>query len=475
MRAWHLAKRYAVNVFVAQLAGAMGRADLRTLIRFTRLAERVAPYEYQRQHLAWVRDLLQHDHPAARLALRILHDVHPKVRTKVLQNLFVHSGWLGSRRRQEMESVLGCMVPCVMVISPTMRCNLGCPGCYAGAYRQEEDLPFELWDSILEQAKDFGIFFITISGGEPFVRADELLELAWKHNDMVFQVYTNGTLIDEAMAERLRQVGNVAPAISVEGFAEQTDARRGKGVHEKVLRAMHALRDAGCLFGFSATTVRDNADLLSSDEFVDYYIEQGCYFGWFFNYIPIGRGPDLDIMPTPEQRDRMRKQTLKIRRTRPIFVADFWNDGPLTGGCMAGGRMYLHINHRGDVEPCVFCHFAVDNLHSKTLREALASDFFRAIQRRQPYCENTLRPCMIIDHPHILREIVASTGARATDAGGEALLTEKAQGLDDYARRYALLADRAWEEEDYSWAKPGGLLDHSRTYQERKAATAAGQ
>ena len=379
----------------------------------------------------------------------------------------------GQSASSKIERQEGVHIPYLFVISPTMRCNLRCYGCYAGAYRQEDDLPFELWDSILQQAKDLGIFFVVISGGEPFIRADELLELAAKHNDMVFQIYTNGTLIDEEMARRIVEVGNVAPAISVEGFRAQTDERRGPGVYDKVLRAMVALREAGCLFGFSATVTRNNAEILASDEFIDFYVERGCYFGWFCNYSPIGRGPDVHLMPTPEQRDMMRRQTLKIRRTRPIFVADFWNDGPLTGGCMAGGRMYFHINHRAEVEPCVFAHFAIDNLHEKTLKEALTSPLFRAIQARQPFHENLLRPCMIIDHPHILREIVAETGARATDVGGEKLLTEKAAGLDEYARRWGEIADRAWESEDYSWAKDGGLMDYKQAVREQRGEEVA--
>lgn len=467
MRAWDLAKRYAAKTLITQLAALLGRTDREGLIRLTQVAERLAPYQYQKRHIEWLRGLFEQDHPATRLALRLFKELHPKVRAKLVQNLFVHNAWLAAKRRLEVEATEGIHVPYLFVISPTMRCNLRCYGCYAGAYRQEDDLPFELWDSILEQAKELGIYFVTISGGEPFVRADEMLELAWKHNDMVFQVYTNGTLIDEEMAHRLRDVGNMAPAISVEGFREHTDERRGPGVWDKVHRAMNALREAGCLYGFSATVTRNNAEVLASDEFIDYCVEQGCYFGWFFNYIPIGRGPDLHLMPTPEQRDMIRRQTLRIRSTRPIFVADFWNDGHLTGGCMAGGRMYFHINHRAEVEPCVFAHFAVDNLHEKTLKEALASDFFRAIQSRQPYCDNPLRPCMIIDHPHILREVVAECGARATDVGGEKLLTEKAAGLDDYARRWGEIADRAWEQEDYSWAKRGGLLDPELIEQER--------
>jgi MoaA/NifB/PqqE/SkfB family radical SAM enzyme len=466
MKALELAKRYAVGAMVSQVVDLVSRGDRDSLIRLTRVMEHLAPYAYQRRQLAWFRGLFEQGHPATDLALRVLRELHPNVRSKLVRNLFVHNAWLGERRRAEFKRETGVQAPYLIVISPTMRCNLRCVGCYAGAYRQEDEMSFELWDSTIEQAKDMGIYFFTISGGEPFIRADEFLTLARKHDDAYFQVYTNGTLIDEEMAGKLQEVGNIAPAISVEGFAEETNQRRGKGVYEKVLRAMRVLREAGCIYGFSATVTRHNAELLASEAFLDHYLNAGCYFGWFFTYIPIGRGPDLDLMATPEQRDMLRRRTLEIRRTRPIFVADFWNDGPLTGGCMAGGRMYLHINHRGDVEPCVFAHFAVDNLHNCTLREALTSKLFRAIQSRQPYCDNPLRPCMIIDHPHILREVVAESGAVSTDGTSHALLDEKAQGLDEYAQRYGELAEKAWAEEDYSWAKKGGLLEPGQPQEE---------
>lgn len=156
-------------------------------------------------------------------------------------------------------------------------------------------------------------------------------------------------------------------------------------------------------------------------------------------------------MPTPEQRNRLRARTLEIRRTKPIFVGDFWNDGPLIGGCMAGGRLYAHINHRGDVEPCVFAHFAVDNIRNKSLKEVLDSDFFRTIRKKQPFNKNHLTPCMIIDNPHILREVVSKHNAFATD-GGEALLTTLAPELDKYANAYQEIASTPWEQ-GYEWAK----------------------
>ncbi|MDH7569376.1 MAG: radical SAM protein [Armatimonadota bacterium] len=443
-------------VLVDQLLSALGGRSDATLIRLTRVAEHLPRDPKHRRQIAWIRERFEENHPAVKLARRILNETHPNVRRGLLMNLFVRGLWVGNAVRDDLRTEKGFRPPFLLVVSPTMRCNLRCTGCYAGAYPQREELSPERLDRLVSEAKELGMHFMVISGGEPFLRPD-LLTLFEKHSDVAFLVYTNGTLIDADVARRLAELGNAAPAISVEGFAAETDARRGPGTYAKVEAAMKALRDAGCLFGFSATVTRQNAELITSDAFIDRYVELGCYIGWYFHYLPVGRAPSLEMMPTPQQRHRLREKVLEIRRTRPIFVVDFWNDGPLTGGCIAGGRNYAHINHRGDVEPCVFAHFAVDNIHQKSLEEALNSPFFQRIRARQPFSENELRPCMIIDHPHILREIVAESGARSTDGGGETLLVKHAPALDSYAQQYAALADPAWES-DYEWAKRGELL-----------------
>ncbi len=433
-----------------QMLALLGRFSDDSIIKLTRAAEVVARHPEHKKQIAWIRELFEQGHPSIELARRVLRDTNPKVREGVIMNLFVRGAWEGAEKRRQFEALHGYYPPFLLVISPTMRCNLKCWGCYAGAYNPKEELSTEEVDRIITEAKEMGIHFITISGGEPFIRKD-LLEIYRKHNDVAFQIYTNGTLIDEETAKILGELGNVVPAISVEGFEQETDGRRGEGAHKKIVAAMEALKSNGCIYGFSATATRHNVDVLTDERFIDYYLELGAYFGWFFTYIPIGKNPSLDLMPTPEQRNRLRARALEIRRTKPIFVGDFWNDGPLTGGCMAGGRLYAHINHRGDVEPCVFAHFAVDNIRNKSLKEALDSDFFRTIRKKQPFNKNHLTPCMIIDNPHILREVVSTHNAFATD-GGEALLTTLAPELDKYANAYQEIASIPWEQ-GYEWAK----------------------
>jgi MoaA/NifB/PqqE/SkfB family radical SAM enzyme len=375
---------------------------------------------------------------------RALSEASDECRRKAAMNFFYNYLVVGYFLRREFARQYGFRPPYLIVISPTMRCNLNCYGCYAGAYSRT-DLDFESVVRVIEEGKRYGIYFIVISGGEPFIW-DRLLDLFETESDVFFQVYTNGSLIDNRVVERLSELGNVVPCISVEGLEEDTDKRRGKGHFAKTVRAMNALREHGVIFGFSATASRENNDLIVSEEFVDFYEGQGCFLGWYFNYVPIGRQPDMDLMPTPAQRIWRRRRLLELRRERKMLLADFWNDGALTGGCIAAGRSYIHINSNGDVEPCVFAHFAVDNIADKSLREVLVGDFFRAIRSRIPYSDNYLRPCMIIDHPAVLREIVERFGARPTHPGAEALLGDLKAELDRYAAEYAELADAEWYE-----------------------------
>ena len=363
--------------------------------------------------------------------------------TKVLDSL-IDLLFEAEERRNVFLRTYGYEAPLVMVISPSMRCNLRCYGCYAGEYNRADDLDPEVLERVVNEAKDMGIFFIVVSGGEPFFSQD-VLRMWEKHRDILFQVYTNGTLIDEEMAKRLAEYGNVIPCISVEGYETETDTRRGKDTYARIIAAMDSLRRHGVLFGFSATATRQNNELISSSEFVDFYAGKGCFLGWYFNYIPIGRNPDMTLMPTPQQRIDRFKRIREMRRTKPILLADFWCDGSLTGGCIACSR-YFHINNRGDVEPCVFSHFAAENINHKSLAEALNSKLFQVIQKRQPYSSNLLRPCMIIDNPAVLREVVKEGGAYPTHDGAETIINELAPSLDQYAAEYAKLANEAWDE-----------------------------
>jgi MoaA/NifB/PqqE/SkfB family radical SAM enzyme len=373
-------------------------------------------------------------------------DLDRNVRNRLVCNFLVNTMFVSQARRDQVEAKEKIIVPMTFLIDPTSACNLNCTGCWAGAYAKHDELEPELLDRILNEAKELGIYSIVMSGGEPFIYP-YLLDIAAKHNDIAFMIYTNGTRIDDAVADRLRELGNIAPAISIEGWEEQTDARRGRGAFSQIAAAMRRLRERGIFFGASLTITSQNVELITNDEFIDFLIAQGAKFLWSFHYIPIGRKPDLDLVIRPEQRAYLAERIPNLRKNKPLPIADFWNDGELTSGCIAGGRSYFHVNARGDVEPCAFAHFAVDNIRDRSLLEVLHSPLFAEYQKRQYFSENKLRPCPIIDNPQVLRKIVQATGAHATHEGAETLLgAEIGAFLDQRSADWKRVSDPIWEE-----------------------------
>jgi len=339
-------------------------------------------------------------------------------------------------------------VPFFVVVSPTMRCNLQCTGCYSALYTKDGELTEPEMDGIFAECRRIGAHLVVLTGGEPYLLRAPLLRLFRKYSDIFFLTFTNGTFLDESLVRELARLGNVAPAISVEGYREHTDRRRSQGVYEKIERAMSLLHQYRIIFGISVTYTRDNVDLVTDDRFVEYYTGKGAAFAWYFMFMPVGKDPVLDLVPTPEQRVRCGRKVNDLRQRHPLFMADFWNDGPAVGGCLAGGRRYLHILNSGRVEPCVYAHFGVDNIREKSLLEAANSPFFRAIRRAFPFNEsaNLQRPCMIVDNPEVLRRLVSEYMVPQGHEHAEDLLRdpEVVKWADSYARRMEELTESEW-------------------------------
>jgi len=421
----------------------------RNLVHLTFLAERVLAYPdpVVKKAIKEIRRYFQEGHPCVELVRRLLRELNPSCKKKLVQNFFVNAIFKGVAKSKEFADKYGFTPPWFLVLSPTMRCNLNCLGCSTRIYRKDEDMSVKLINRILQEARDMGIHFIVTQGGEMFMY-EEMLDVYRDNTDIYFQVYTNGTLIDKKMAHTLARLGNVAPMVSLEGFQETTDARRGQGVFKKAMQAMDNLKERGLFFGASVTQTRYNTDEILSDEFFDLLIKKGCFVVWFFQILPIGKNPDTELMATPQQRHRLWQKVAQIRGRLPIFIGDFWNDGPFVGGCIAAGRRFIHINNQGDVEPCAFVHFAVDNIKEKSLSDTLRSDFFRFIRAHQPFGEgNLLTPCMIIDNPDILRQAVSAYGARPTAQAADLILKEPISSrIDKYAKEMHQIAAYPWQE-----------------------------
>jgi MoaA/NifB/PqqE/SkfB family radical SAM enzyme len=381
-----------------------------------------------------------------KLALSAWTDIDPGVLNRVFNNFAVNANFNGWPIQEASRKKYGCNIPWAILMDPTSACNLKCAGCWAAEYGNKSSMSLETLDSIIEQGKKLGIYFYIYSGGEPLVRKKDIIRLCEQHDDCQFFAFTNGTLIDEEFAEEMLRLKNFVPAISVEGFEETTDSRRGKGTYQAVLRAMEILKRKRLIFGASLCYTRHNTETIGSEEFFDFLIDKGAKFAWLFTYMPVGAAAVPDLMVTADQREFMYRQIRYFRQTKPLFTMDFWNDGEFVNGCIAGGRRYLHINAAGDIEPCAFIHYADCNIHRNTLLEALQSPLFMQYHKNQPFNGNLLRPCPLLDNPERLIEMVKQSGAASTDLIEPEDVRDLCGKCVNTAGKWAVTADRLWAE-----------------------------
>lgn len=376
----------------------------------------------------------------------LYQDIDVEQRKVIFQNFLLNSAISGITQKQKLEAKYDCNIPWAILMDPTSACNLKCIGCWAAEYGHKLNLPIETLDDIIHQGKALGTYMYIYSGGEPLVRKKDIITLCERHPDVVFLAFTNATLIDEDFALEMARVKNFIPAMSIEGFEADTDFRRGFGTYEAVLRAMEILRAKKLLFGVSCCYTSKNYETIGSEAYFDDLIAKGAKFAWFFTYMPIGKNAVVDLMATPAQRTFMYEKIRAYRQTKPIFTMDFWNDGEYVKGCIAGGRSYLHINANGDIEPCAFIHYSDSNIKEKTLLEAYQSPLFMQYRKNQPFCQNHLRPCPLLDNPGRLTQMVEKSGAHSTDLESPENVRDLSAKCLHAAEGWKPQADALWKE-----------------------------
>lgn len=379
-----------------------------------------------------------------KLIQSVFTDINPEVRKVLFENFIVNTFLIGMQRQEKAKAEHNCNIPWAILMDPTSACNLKCTGCWAAEYGNKLNMSYETLDSIVCQGKELGTYMYLFSGGEPLVRKNDIIRLCEAHPECEFLAFTNGTLIDEQFADEMLRVKNFIPAISVEGFEEATDFRRGKGTYKAVIRAMNILKERKLPFGASCCYTSKNIDSISSEEYIDMLIENGAKFAWFFHYMPVGNEAVPELLPSPEQREGMYNQIRKYRKTKPIFTIDFQNDGEFVGGCIAGGKLYLHINANGDIEPCAFIHYSDSNIKNKTLLEAYKSPLFMAYKDGQPFNENHLRPCPMLENPEALQNMVKTSGAHSTDMQSPEHIDDLYGKCKPYADNWTNKANDLW-------------------------------
>lgn len=289
-----------------------------------------------------------------------------------------------SKKRREAEA-RGLHIPSFLIASVTSQCNLHCAGCYSRCTRATvDDEPVKQlsggeWLEVFGEADELGISFILLAGGEPLLRRD-VMEGAGRRPNVLFPIFTNGTLLDEPYFELFDKCRNLVPILSIEGGKESTDARRGPGIHDRLLQAMDELHRRNLAFGASVTVTMRNLREVVSGEFLDKLSGRGCKAVVFVEYVPV-TDESRELAPGDAERDYLQAQLARLRDDHPEMVCvSFPGDEKSLGGCLAAGRGFFHINSRGGAEPCPFSPHSDANVRELGVLGALNSPLFQALR-----------------------------------------------------------------------------------------------
>ena len=335
-------------------------------------------------------------------ALRVIGQ-NPVMTKIVLQTIGFQMNAAETRMNYKKQ---GLQVPPYMIISITNRFNLNCRGCYSKAQHRpaEKELGSDRLRSMIEEAKDLGISFIFLAGGEPLMRPD-ILEITKDFPEVIFSLFTNGLLITDEIIAQLRKQKNVIPVISIEGNESETDYRRGAGIYGRLHGTLEKMKNLGIFYGLSFTVTKTNIDTLTDETFIKDLMKSGCRLFFYVEYIPVKKATE-DIVITDEQRAMLATVLNSFRNKFSSLFVSFPGDEENFGGCLSAGRGFIHVSAEGNLEPCPFAPYSDVNLKNLPLKEALQSELMQKIRQSHADLAETKGGCALWEKREWLKSLI---------------------------------------------------------------------
>lgn len=315
--------------------------------------------------------------------------------------------------RQKYKEKENLHIPPFLISSISTDCNLTCKGCYArsnnicGAQEKDkkEELTAEQWKAIFQEATQMGINFNLLAGGEPMLRRD-ILKAASEVKDMIFPIFTNGTIISESYINFFAENLNLIPILSIEGCMESTDDRRGQGVFNRVIHSMELLKDRGLFYGTSITVTTENIDVATSSSYINLLKDLGCKIIFFIEYVPTeAKTEHLALDEKGIAKMEINLDRLRMTYENIIFLS-FPGDEKAMGGCLAAGRGFFHISPDGKAEACPFSPYSDSNIAEKGLKETLRSPFFAKLRNSGLVGGEHTGGCTLFEYEEQVKEML---------------------------------------------------------------------
>jgi len=358
-----------------------------------------------------------------RLAYRLATELAPRLAWK--------AGYLWSYKGMRAVTAYkrrlrrGELFPPFLFLSLTNACNLRCRGCWIESRGPIHNLSQEDIDGVIQAGKKHKAHFYTLLGGEPMMYP-QLWDAIGRHPDCYFQIITNGMFLDEENVERIRVAGNVTPLVSIDGWEDTNDQRRGQGVFRAAVEGLGRLGRKKILFGVATTVTGRNLEQVLTDEYVRYFIDRGAMYLWYYVFRPVGADPSPELCVGHQQMIDLRKRLLRLRRKHPIILIDtYWNAAG-EAVCPAALGLGFHIGPQGSIEPCPPLSLACQTIRDNDRELFTTINSSRFLRGFQEFVKRRTAGCVILEYPQELVEYLRQ--ASAVDYSGRDALAELAAG-----------------------------------------------
>ena len=310
--------------------------------------------------------------------------------------------------------------PAFNMISVNEACNLACSGCWV-TRGGRKSLTIQQIEGIILESKRHGSKFFGILGGEPLMYKG-LLDIFQRHHDCYFQLFTNGTLLTDEVALKLRKAGNVTPLISIEGLEEESDRRRqSDDVYQRTLSGVHACRKAGLIFGVAASICRGNYDELVTRQHIERVAREGAAYLWYYIYRPVGADARPEQALTREQIRGLREFLVRERLDAPVVLIDVYWDDKGEAMCPGATGMSHHVSPSGALEFCPVIQLASDFLNSDASNLTQLYEQSRFLTEMRSKVAQATRGCIIMDNPELLVQMLQGYPVKETTTRGTAM------------------------------------------------------
>lgn len=322
--------------------------------------------------------------------------------------------------------------PQIILINMTNDCNLSCEQCFIPVNKKGHQLSYPQLRAMVEEAQNQGTTYIGFTGGEPFLREHELIDLVTTFPKMYFLIYSNGILLRSETIRRIQRHSNLMIFIGIDGPPENTEERRGIGNYRRIKESIAMLSKAQIPVGVSIMITRENIEQVTDHSWIKELEDIGCLFMIFVPYAFSGKGMEQGLLLTEKENRYLGEQEKAIQRVSGMIVLSSHYTG---NGCLFNTGRALYIDASAELGICPAAPFS-NTFYQDLIKKALAESSF--LHKLYKIHKNTSF-CLFRQDPQKFVQLVEQYNACSYFNEGllEAIKQQGGQNDENGIRRYS--------------------------------------